>query len=215
MTTLTFPPANRMQRKIAAPETVRQAILDAAGELLLQEGPHALSMRRLAERIGASTIVLYTHFRDKPAILDALFQDGFERLRADLEAVPPSGKAIDHVMALGRAYRKSAVAHAAHYQVMFTRCVPGFEPSAASLAASHRCFDILRAAVQAAADAGHPLTHSVTHTAQVLWGTLHGLISLELFDYLGSARSGEQRLEQAMELLRAGIPPIPPTRKSS
>lgn len=201
----TLPPRSRAERKQAGPDRVRQDILDAAGQLLLEEGPHALSMRRLAERIGASTIVLYTHFRDKPAIVDALFRDGFERLQADLEAVPAAADPVEHVVALGRAYRRSAVANAARYQVMFTRCVPGFEPSAESLAASQRCFAILRAAVQAAHDAGLPLAHSVAATTQVLWGTLHGLISLELFGYLGGATSGEQRLEQALQLLRAGF----------
>jgi hypothetical protein len=34
---------------------------------------------------------------------------------------------------------------------------------------------------------------------------LHGLISLELFGYLGRANAGEKRLEQAMEMLRASI----------
>jgi AcrR family transcriptional regulator len=196
---------SREQRKEAGPEGVRQAILSQAALLLLEEGPHAISMRRLSERIGASTIVLYTHFRDKPAILDALFRDGFEQLRADLEAVPASHDALEHVIALGREYRRSALKRAGAYQIMFSRCVPGFEPTAESLAASQRCFDLLRRAVKAAADAGYRLPHSVPHTTQVLWGTLHGLISLELFGYLGSARVGAERLEQAMQLLRAGI----------
>ncbi|MBL8372653.1 MAG: TetR/AcrR family transcriptional regulator [Burkholderiaceae bacterium] len=208
-----FPIQDRAERKEADRERVRQSILDAAGQMLLEEGPHALSMRRLAERIQASTIVLYTHFRDKPAIVDALFRDGFERLRADLEAVPLAAEPMERVLALGRAYRQSALANAARYQVMFTRCVPGFEPSAESLAVSQRCFEILRDAVQAVFDAGHPLADSVAHTTQVLWGTLHGLISLELFGYLGSTGSGEQRLEQAMQLLRAGIPSVSTSRK--
>lgn len=207
------PITSRAQRREAGAEQVRQSILDQAGTLLLEQGPHALSMRKLAERIGSSTIVLYTHFRDKPAIVDALFRDGFERLRADLEAVPPEGDPVERVLALGRAYRRSALANAARYQVMFTRCVPGFEPSAESLAASQRCFALLRDAVQAVGDAGHPLQHGVAHTTQVLWGTLHGLISLELFGYLGGARSGEQRLEQAMQMLRAGIPAAGSKRK--
>lgn len=215
MKSTTTPPLNREQRREAGPAQVRLAILEHAAALLLEEGPHALSMRRLSERIGASTIVLYTHFRDKPAILDALFRDGFERLRTDLEAVPQQPDAVDHVVALGRAYRRSALSRAGAYQVMFTRCVPGFEPSPESLAVSQRCFELLRDAVQACMDAGHPLTHSVNHTTQVLWGTLHGLISLELFGYLGSSKSGEQRLEQAMEMLRAGIPPVPKSRKKS
>jgi AcrR family transcriptional regulator len=197
--------SSRTDRKDAGSEQVRLAILEHAQRLLLEDGPHALSMRRLAERIGSSTIVLYSHFRDKAAILDAIFQQGFERLGQAMTSVPAHKDAMEHVIALGKAYRKSSLAQAAAYQVMFTRCVPGFEPSAAALEASRRCFSLLRDAVQAAEDAGYAMPEGVTQTAQVCWGTLHGLISLELFGYLGGSRAGEQRLEQALQLLRAGM----------
>ena len=197
--------SSRTDRKDAGSERVRQAILEHAQRLLIEDGPHALSMRKLAERIGSSTIVIYTHFRDKAAILDAIFQEGFERLGQAMATVPVHQDAMDHVIALGKAYRKCSLAQAAAYQVMFTRCVPGFEPSAEALESSRRCFALLRDAVQAAADAGYAMPQGVTETTQVCWGTLHGLISLELFGYLGGKQAGEQRLDHAMQLLRAGV----------
>ncbi len=197
--------SSRTDRKDAGSENVRLAILEHAQRILLEEGPHALAMRKLAERIGSSTIVIYTHFRDKAAILDAIFQAGFEQLGQAMAAVPAHADAMDHVIALGKAYRQSSLAQAAAYQVMFTRCVPGFEPSAQALEASRRCFALLRHAVQAAADAGYAMPEGVTETTQVCWGTLHGLIGLELFGYLGDTKAGEHRLDHAMQLLRAGV----------
>lgn len=46
---------------------------------------------------------------------------------------------------------------------------------------------------------------SVGKTAQVLWGTLHGVISLELFGYLGARQDGEALLEQALQTMGAGM----------
>lgn len=40
---------------------------------------------------------------------------------------------MEYVMQLGRAYRKSAVHNPTYYQIMFSRCVPGFTPPLASL----------------------------------------------------------------------------------
>ena len=185
--------------------TMRRRILEEARLLLAEAGPDALSMRRLSQRLGASTIVLYTHFRDKPAILDELYVEGFEQLRADLESVPQTNDPLHDVMELGRAYRRSAVAHPASYQIMFTRCVPGFDPAPASREAGRRAFQILSQAVQRCMDAGAAPSGDAAQVAHTLWGTLHGLISLELFGYLPPAITGESRLEHALRVLRDGL----------
>lgn len=184
---------------------MRRSILDHASAILAEEGPQALSMRKLSQRAGASTIILYTYFKDKQDIFDELFREGFERLRSDLAAVPPGDDAMEHVMALGRAYRQSAVANPTYYQIMFSRCVPGFNPSKESREMSKQAFAILIKAVQRSMDSGQIAPGNAVEVAQVLWGTLHGIISLELFGYLASTGAGEARLEQAIQTIRAGF----------
>lgn len=184
---------------------VRKNILDKASALLMEEGPHALSMRKLSERVGASTIVLYTYFKDKQEILNELYLEGFARLQQDLEAVVLGDDPALYVKELGRAYRRSAVANSTYYQIMFSRCVPGFTPSKQSLEKSKSAFLVLRQGVQLCADAGIPLLGSVIRTALVLWSTLHGVVSLELFGYVGDALVGEALLEQAMQTISAGM----------
>lgn len=67
----------------------RERILDAAGELVGREGLDALSMRRLAQRLDVWPMSIYTYFRDKDELLDALADSAAEQL-----AVPaPSARA--------------------------------------------------------------------------------------------------------------------------
>lgn len=186
-------------------QDMRRAILDQASQLLTESGPEALTMRRLSQRIGASTIVLYTHFRDKPAILEELYLEGFERLRADLARVPETSDPLQYVMDLGRAYRRSAVANPTYYQIMFSRCVPGFEPSPQSREISKQSFLILADAVQRCMDAGAAPAGDAAQVAHTLWSTLHGLISLELYGYMPPSIGGEARLEHALTILRDGL----------
>lgn len=202
-------PIALMDPKVANREQVRKAILDQASAILALEGPHALSMRKLSEKVGASTIVLYTYFKNKQDILNELYLEGFLRLQRDLEAVPAGTDPMEYVMELGRAYRRSAVANATYYEIMFSQCVQGFTPSAESMEASKTCFGVLRDGVQGCMDAGCIQSGSATHTAQVLWGTLHGIISLELFGYLGTTGMGEARLEQAIQTIKAGLVLVP------
>ncbi|MBP9061399.1 MAG: WHG domain-containing protein, partial [Rhodoferax sp.] len=92
-----------------------------------------------------------------------------------------------------------------YYQIMFSRCVPGFTPPLASLQKSKASFEILVNGVQRCIDAQLVVTGDAREIAEVLWGTLHGIISLELFGYLGPSRMGEARLEQAIQTIKAGL----------
>ena len=66
------------------------------------------------------------------------------------------------------------------YQVMFLRAVPGFEPSIHALEIAARAFDSLVAAVERAMAAGVIAESSPTETAQLIWASIHGWVSLEL-----------------------------------
>ena len=189
----------------AAGTRSRRAILDAASGILSAEGVHALSMRRLSQAVGASTIVLYTHFSDKQDILNELYIEGFTRLQAELDAVPTTDDPAADVAELGRAYRRSAIANPTYYQIMFSDCVKGFRPAPESVERSRECFATLHRGVERCSEAGLIPAGSTTRTAQVLWATLHGLVSLELLGYAGGPDAGEARLEDAIGVLQAGF----------
>lgn len=50
----------------------RDRILDEAVRLVEQEGPRALSMRRLGERLGVAGMALYRHVANREALMDSL-----------------------------------------------------------------------------------------------------------------------------------------------
>ena len=56
----------------------REKILDAASALFLKGGTNALSVRAIAKGAGMSTIGIYSHFKGKQGISDALYIEGFE-----------------------------------------------------------------------------------------------------------------------------------------
>ncbi len=60
----------------------RDALLDAASEMLVHGGPDAISLRKLAARIGTSTMAVYTAFGGKDGLIAALFTEAFNRLAA-------------------------------------------------------------------------------------------------------------------------------------
>src|SRR5919107_731159 len=61
---------------------LRQALLDAALELLRAEGAAALTLRAVARAAGVSQAAPYRHFADRGALVAAVAEEGFERLGA-------------------------------------------------------------------------------------------------------------------------------------
>lgn len=162
---------------------LRRALLDAASWLLMEEGPQALTMRRVASAVGCSTTVLYTMFGGKGGIADALYREGFERLTRRLEEVgngDGSDDPITRAAALAVAYRESALADRNYYGVMFGQAIPGFEPSKESLAVADASLGMLAEAVREAMDAGVLVEGEAGAVAEVLWAAAHGVVSLEL-----------------------------------
>ena len=94
-------------------------IVEAARELLEQEGPEALSMRRLADRLGIRAPSIYEHLADKQALEAALISAGFEE-SAELFASAVRGS-DDPLAALAAAYRDFAHRHPHLYRLMTER----------------------------------------------------------------------------------------------
>jgi AcrR family transcriptional regulator len=138
-------------------------ITAAARELLEREGVEALTMRRLAERIGIRAPSLYKHLPDKAAVEAAVIASGLEDLAAVLEAAVDG--AAEPVMALAVAYRGFALGHPHLYRLMTDRPLPR---------------ERLPAGVEERAAA--PVLRAVgdQDRARAVWAFAHGMVVLEL-----------------------------------
>jgi AcrR family transcriptional regulator len=79
----------------------REAVAAEALAMLDEEGVDALSMRRLAERLGVGTMTLYGYVRSKDELLDAAVGAAV----AEFAFTPPDGPLRDRLRALAHAVR--------------------------------------------------------------------------------------------------------------
>jgi AcrR family transcriptional regulator len=70
----------------AASSTRGRELVTAGRQLLEDEGPEALTMRRLADRVGIRAPSLYKHIPDKAALEAAIIVTGLEEAAAAFEA---------------------------------------------------------------------------------------------------------------------------------
>lgn len=63
------------ERQIQKKEETRKAILDAAVAICLEDGFEELSIRKITDRLGYSSGMVYHYFKDKQEILDTIHQN--------------------------------------------------------------------------------------------------------------------------------------------
>lgn len=157
---------------------LRQALLDAAEELLIEGGVEALSWREIARRAGVSPGAPYHHFADKAALLTALSQRHLDELNRLFESVVAEyHDPLEQLQELGRVYVLYAVDHPAAFRLMFRpeKGSPfGSEPWATPV------FGVLLEVVRACRErAGRPQEAS-ERVAFSAWGLVHGVAALLL-----------------------------------
>lgn len=179
---------------------LRNALLDAAAELVSARGGPDFSLREIAARVGVRHAAAYRHFASKEAILSALAARAFERMAARFAAVEKRhGKDADaRIEALGDAYLSMVRDEPGAYRVMFANVS---EPDPACEAAARQCFDALLRAIadgQAAGVVRRDLPAIAIAAAN--WSALHGLAMLEIDKRLveGGPAGGSKALAAAL-----------------
>jgi AcrR family transcriptional regulator len=118
-------------------EQTRREILDAAWQLAERDGIAGLSLRELAREVGMQAPSLYTYFDSKAAIYDAMFAAGYRELDDAMEGLPVDPEdPVSSVEAHIAAFIDFCGASVPRYQLLFTRAVPEWEPSADAYAVS-------------------------------------------------------------------------------
>jgi AcrR family transcriptional regulator len=185
-------------RRVRERAARRRLITATARTLAEQEGWDAVTTRRLSAEIEYSQPVLYKHFSGMEGVVASVALQGFGELRGALSAA--RGGAADDRDALARvahAFIGFARDNPALFDAMFIRTTTLPFAADDTPAALNAAFAELRAAVELVAG-----TRDTDTLAEVVWASLHGLVTLD--------RSGRLRPDhhaERVDTLIAGLVP--------
>ena len=190
----------RPQRTLS--QDIVPGVVEAALELVQEEGPEGLTVRALARRAGVAPMSIYNHFGGKNGVIDAIIIERFALLArmADTTLEDPR----ENLLAGSRAYRDFALRHRAHYTLMFLHRFIGYDPSNETLNAAYRGVEILSGQVQRCVDAGYFAGRLGTDVAQQLWASVHGYVALEISG-INFASQRARVFDQLIEGLLLGL----------
>lgn len=166
----------------------RRAVATATG-MFASRGYEAVSMRQLAAELGCSPMTPYRYFTSKQELFARVRTEAFGRF-ADRQAraSEAAADARERLRRLGQAYIDFALDEPEAYRIMFALEQAPTGPYPELEAEQRRGFSYLCDAVAELVAAGlldgDPLT-----VAHLLWGQVHGLVSLHLAGKLIMGRS--------------------------
>jgi AcrR family transcriptional regulator len=182
---------------------LREALIQAALDLIAQKGPWGFTFADAARSAGVSSAAPYRHFRDRDALVADVARRGFELFAAALQRAWNEGRpepfaAFENI---GRAYLAFAREEPAYYSAMFEAGL-SFDDDPALRQAGDRAFAVLRNAAEALCallprEKRPPALMMSLH----VWAMSHGIASL-----FARGDGGRRRLPMTPEdLLEAGM----------
>ena len=183
---------------------LKEALLQAALDLIAQKGPAGFTFADAARSAGVSPAAPYRHFRDREELLSSIAQRGFEQFEAVLTKAWDDGRpdTVSAFERVGRAYLAFARNEPAFYSAMFESGVP-IDVNPMLSAASERAFGIIRAAAERLAALTPPgvARPPALMMALHIWSMSHGVASL-----FGRGDAARRKLPMSAEdLLEAGV----------
>ena len=196
---------------------VRRRLVEAAALLLHEEGPDALTARRIATAASTSTMAVYTHFGGMPALVKQIVTEGFTRLDEHQAGVPHTDDPVTDLANLAVAYRDNAMENPHLYAVMFgATSLKGFQLTEADMEIGLSTFATLVEYVARAIDSGQLRRDDPARVAAQVWTAMHGYVMLELAGlHLPPDNPVEDVMKPLLATLLAGLAAPPGMRQST
>jgi len=161
----------------------RRKILDAARRMFVQQGYEGTTMRAIAAKIGYTPTAIYHHFKDKDALVAELSALDFRALTQALQRVTSVADPVVRLDKMGKEYVEFGLTHAMQYQFMFmTRRPQNRAVDATRGDPGAQCYDFLRQTCSDVIATGRlrPEFSDPDELAQIAWGSLNGLVALQV-----------------------------------
>ncbi|MGC1649710.1 MAG: TetR/AcrR family transcriptional regulator [Candidatus Sulfotelmatobacter sp.] len=157
---------------------LREALLQAAIQLIAEVGPAGFTLREVARRAGVSHNAPYRHFPDREDLLAAVAAQGFRELNdAMLAAVQHQRSTVGRLKCAGLAYVEFALRRPEHFTVMFDAAVSKHRTSD-STEAAEQAFGTLLTLVKSCQDENRLPSGDVRQLGLLAWSMVHGIAKL-------------------------------------
>lgn len=187
---------------------LHSSLLDTATAMITEQGIDALSLRKLAERIGVSRTAAYHHFKDKNDLLSSIAAQGFISWQKQAENIFNNIELTDKekYQAFVHFYVHFATQNSAVYKLMFGSTLWKKEnktqnSSQTLINVAYPSFQYQVRMTEAWQQIGIlPKSQNTLRLAQVTWATLHGIAQLVIDGIYADVSQIDEMCQCAVDL---------------
>lgn len=195
------------RRRKRRQEAIRQELLAAARELMLEVGPDDVTLREVARRTDFSPAAIYTYFANRDAIILALMQESFRRLDEYVSRIPadlpPDRRLVEFCFAYMDFGRDNPADLRCILMATSQDLPAGVDPSS-GLETARLLGETLREGVQKGVFRV-PSGLTTAEMAYQLWALVHGMTVLEGVDLSRVAQEISSHPRRIVEAFVAGM----------
>lgn len=169
------------ERQLRKQEEIRSIILEAARDIITQEGIKGLSIRKITNAIEYSPAIIYHYFKDKNEIIETIVEEGYKRILNSLTIVDRNEKQPEkEIKEVFSNYIKAALDNQDEYMAIMINDDPILKQKTAILkkgiSKSSETMSMMSEVIKRGIDQGRFAVCDVELTAQIMWTSAFGLI---------------------------------------
>ncbi|MNH93167.1 Bacterial regulatory protein, tetR family [compost metagenome] len=189
-------------------ENLRKLVVDAAAMLLQEEGPEAVTVRRVAQKMDCSTKIIYSLFVNKEGLAQQLYLHGCKLLASEFEGTPQTDDPVQHLLNLGEAFWQFGQRYSGYYKLMFGGAFADFKPDEESMHGTVTAMRQFLTAISNAQEQGLiPPQYDTESVVRICWASLHGAIHLYMGGHLGDVQLAYAVYRQTLSLIVSSLLP--------
>lgn len=198
------------ERQLRKQEEIRNAILEAARDIIAREGVQGLSIRKITNAIEYSPAIIYHYFKDKNEIVETLVSEGYRKiLNAVMMVRPNELEPEKQIQELFTNYIRASLASPDEYKAFMLNDDAVVRQKTAILeqgiSQRSKTVQMLKDTIDRGISLGRFAEYDAELTAQIVWTSSFGLL-MKLIIEKGLPEEQVNRLiEQHFEILFKGI----------
>ena len=194
------------ERAVKEQDALRERILDAAEEILIDGHGERLSVRAIARRISYAPASLYYHFADRDAIIAGVLGRGARRIGAAISAAAQAERsAIGALRAAFRAYVSVATEKPALALVVYSMKRPLSTNLARGASSRNPNLAALAALIGRAREEGKISVADVDLAVRCVWTAAQGLVIRLALDQNAPESDRNELIDAYVDLVMNGL----------
>lgn len=198
------------QRRQLEKELIRKKIIEAASDILVEEGYENLSIRKIASRIEYSPSIIYHYFKDKAEIVAFVVQEGYGNILKNISKIPVDVENPDKAIVNGlRAYIELMLEEPQQFRAILMNDIEAIQENVNMLqqgiSKERKSIQGLCRLVELGIDKNKFRKMDIELTAQIIWTSTHGLLSRLILEKNVTEEQKERLINHHFEILINGL----------